>query len=152
MRSCNRYGLSIIIVIPFSLRILDQIVIIGPAITKKTKYNSYLIISTLALNILLVVVLVPKYGIIAAPISLTVASILKILGGFVISEKLYPIKFNLNLLLGFILSIGLWAIVIIKIHFAVGFKIIIAIITLVLMVAYLRRGLSKSQSLESEKQ
>jgi len=71
-----------------------QIVLIGPVITKKTHYNSIIIFVSLAVNIGLLLILVPKYGLSGVPISLLCSSFTLFVLSWIITEKLYYIGYS----------------------------------------------------------
>jgi len=129
--------LSTIIVLPLTIRILDQIVIIGPSIVKKTQYNSYLTMAVLTLNIVLIYVIVPEYGVIGVPISLGIASIFKIFVGNAISEKLYSVKLNMKLFLIMLITIIMWCFFNLKMQIPLYGKILIAVVMIFIIAQFL---------------
>lgn len=74
--------------------IIYQIVGLGPAITKRTEFNTIIYFTSSAINISLLFLLVPKYGLIAVPVCLLVANSVHVLLGWINSERLYFMGFN----------------------------------------------------------
>jgi len=73
---------------------LLQIVGVGPAIKYKTKYNSYSFILGTVLNLLGLVIFLPKIGLIAVPLSFLLSSLVSYFALWYFSELLYPINFS----------------------------------------------------------
>jgi O-antigen/teichoic acid export membrane protein len=65
----------IILSIPMSITILNWFSIMGPNISRKTKYVSYATIMGSTLNIALIITLLPFYGVIVVPIALGISRI-----------------------------------------------------------------------------
>jgi len=83
-----------ILFLALAINSLVQIVLIGPVITKKTHYNSIIIFVSLAVNIGLLLILVPKYGLSGVPISLLCSSFTLFILSWIITEKLYYIGYS----------------------------------------------------------
>jgi len=86
--------LASILFYSFGITILIQLVLLGPAITKKTIYNSMLSLLSLLVNLICLVVLVPSIGLIGVPISLACSTITMFVASWIVSERLYPIGFS----------------------------------------------------------
>ncbi|HPD58233.1 MAG TPA: oligosaccharide flippase family protein [Smithellaceae bacterium] len=65
----------IILTIPMSLTILNWFSIMGPNISRNTKYISYATVAGSILNIALIIILLPVYGVIIVPIALGISRI-----------------------------------------------------------------------------
>ncbi|MDB4773217.1 oligosaccharide flippase family protein [Flavobacteriaceae bacterium] len=72
---------------------LIQIVGVGPSIKYKTKFNSYAFILGTLLNLITLVIFLPKIGLIAVPISFLISSIASYVALWYFSELLYKINF-----------------------------------------------------------
>jgi O-antigen/teichoic acid export membrane protein len=72
---------------------LIQIVGVGPSIKYKTKFNSYAFILGTLLNLITLVIFLPKIGLIAVPISFLISSIASYIALWYFSELLYKINF-----------------------------------------------------------
>ena len=75
------------------LRIIDRTIRIGTGITKRTEYNTLTMFISIAVNITLLFVLVPAFGILGVPLSLFVSTSVLIVVGWYISERMYYIGF-----------------------------------------------------------
>ena len=87
-------------VISFSFVIqsfLTQIVGVGPSIRFKTNYISYAYFVGTLINLILLVILLPKIGLISVPISLLIGSIAIYFSLWYFTETLYEIKFSKRL-------------------------------------------------------
>ncbi len=117
--------------------IIDPLTAIGPAITKKTKYNALVYFISLPVNIGLLFFLVPMYGIIGVPISLLVANVTSLIVGWYNSEKLYYVGFNKVSM--FVNSLGVLIIIIIdhylQLHLAIRILIFV-LLTIYTMLKY----------------
>ncbi|HIA37001.1 MAG TPA: hypothetical protein EYN89_09820 [Flavobacteriales bacterium] len=86
--------------------ILIQIVLIGPAITKKTIFNSVLGLSSFLVNIILLLLMVPKWGLIGVPLSLLLANLFMFISSWYTTERIYYIGFPI-MKVATIITIGL---------------------------------------------
>jgi len=86
----------IVLCIPMSIAILQLFVDVGPGIVRKTKYISYSNIIGSVFNLFLLLLLLPKFGVLMVPISLSLSKLInyfmvsfftKKLIGFVFSKK-----------------------------------------------------------------
>jgi O-antigen/teichoic acid export membrane protein len=96
---------------------LIQIVLIGPAITKKTHFNSIINITGVCVNIGSMYWLIPIYGIIAVPISFLISVLIIFIFSWVTSEYLYRVGFSIK---KFLLP---FAMAVIVLFIVVAFKI-----------------------------
>ena len=71
-----------------------QIVGVGPSIKYKTKFNSYAFILGTLLNLITLVIFLPKIGLIAVPISFLISSLVSYFTLWYFSELLYKINFS----------------------------------------------------------
>lgn len=118
------------------LIIINNTVNLGTLITKKTIYGTYTYLVSAIINILFLFILVPKIGLIGAPISLLIGNITLLIFAWFISEKLYYIGFNKVV---FIMSFILTLIVVVgNILLDVNFlyKIVFSIFSFILIVIY----------------
>lgn len=83
-----------ILAFSIALTIVGQVVWLGPAIRKRTEYNSLAVYVSVGVNILLLYILVPAFGLMAVPICMLVSSTLSIVLGWFISERLYYVGFS----------------------------------------------------------
>ena len=83
----------VIIFLSLGLNVLVQIVLIGPAITKKTHYSSILQLASLGVNVTSLFLLVPEYGLIGVPLSLLFSTLTLFLLAWITTEKLYYIGY-----------------------------------------------------------
>jgi O-antigen/teichoic acid export membrane protein len=67
---------------------------LGPLISKKTIYGTYLYLFSAAVNILSLFILVPRFGLIGVALSLLICYFTLLIASWVISEKLYYIGFR----------------------------------------------------------
>jgi len=72
----NSSNYLILLIIPMSLNILIIFVNIGATISRKTKYLSYSSILGSLINLILLIVYLPKYGVITVPIALMISRLL----------------------------------------------------------------------------
>lgn len=90
----------------FVLLVVLQTVNLGPAIIKKTKYNSYIAMFSASINVILLFVLVPELGLLGVALSLLISNIIRFVLSYIISEKLYVIGFPFFKLISiFVISI-----------------------------------------------
>ena len=75
------------------LKIIGQSIGLGAGITKRTEYNTLTVFISIAVNIGLLFILVPTFGIMGVPISLFVSTSVLIFISWYISESLYYIGF-----------------------------------------------------------
>jgi O-antigen/teichoic acid export membrane protein len=76
------------------LRIVGQTIRLGAGITKRTEYNTLTMFISVAVNIVLLIVLVPTFGIFGVPVSLFISTCVLIVIGWYVSERLYFIGFS----------------------------------------------------------
>lgn len=62
---------------------------------KKTKYLSYVTIISGVINVILLLALIPNYGIIGAALAFLIANILRFIGTWVVSAKVYTMPWSL---------------------------------------------------------
>ncbi len=87
-------NITILLLMAMGINILVQIVLIGPAITKKTFYNSILSIVAFGSNIILFLLLVPYWGILGVSLSLLGSIIIYFVCSWIVSERLYLVGFQ----------------------------------------------------------
>ena len=78
---------------------LLQIVGLGPSIKNKTQYNSYAFIIGTSLNLISLIIFLPKLGLITVPLSLLISSLCSYFILWYFSEKFYPINFSKRIIL-----------------------------------------------------
>jgi O-antigen/teichoic acid export membrane protein len=76
------------------LTIVGQIVWLGPAIRKRTEYNTLAVYISVGVNILLLYVLVPAYGLIGVAACMLASTTVSLVLGWSISERLYYVGFS----------------------------------------------------------
>jgi len=102
MKSADLVGL---LSFAIGLDIVFQIIGPGPAIIKKTIYNTIIFFISVSINIGSLFVLVPLYGLIGVPIALLLSKIVMIIVAWYISERLYYIGFSIRFfIIGFIIT------------------------------------------------
>jgi len=89
----NAIDVMVILFLSLGLNALVQIVLIGPAITKKTHYSSILQLSSLGVNVTSLFILVPEYGLIGVPLSLLFSTLTLFILAWINTEKLYYIGY-----------------------------------------------------------
>jgi len=62
---------------------------------KKTKYLSYVTISSGAINVVLLLLLIPHYGISGAAYAFMIANLIRFVGTWILSAKLYDMPWSL---------------------------------------------------------
>ena len=75
---------------------LAQIISVGPSIKQKTKYNSYAFILGTMINLSLLLVLIPIFGLFAVPLSFFVGTLSTYISLWIFTEKLYPLNFSIK--------------------------------------------------------
>ncbi|MBO3697280.1 lipopolysaccharide biosynthesis protein [Roseivirga sp. E12] len=93
--------LAIILVVVYGVRSMQQIVAIGPGISKKTFYNSLLGIGSLVINISFLYILTPSMGLIGVGLSIAATYLFRFTAAWIVSERLYPIGYPLTAFIGF---------------------------------------------------
>ncbi|MBN4072155.1 oligosaccharide flippase family protein [Flavobacteriales bacterium AH-315-E23] len=123
----------IILFLTLGINTLVQIVLIGPVITKKTHYNSILQLTSLAVNIALLFIFVPKIGLIGVPLSLLCSTLTLFLLSWINTEKLYHVGYPK---LVFIIALGTASSVVgISIYYNIDLTYRITIAVLVVAIA-----------------
>lgn len=97
------HSIALIIIFAYLTRTLNQFYFLGPAITKKTKYNSYVFFFSIFLNVIFLLILSPIYGLVGVAISMLLTNLVVFVIGTIISEKLYYIGYNFQYVAGFII-------------------------------------------------
>ena len=92
------YKIALILFLAMGLNALMQIVQVGPAITKKTKYNSILSALGVISNIICLFAMVPSIGLIGVPLSFLTSIVVQFISSWLISEKLYYIGYKMRYL------------------------------------------------------
>ena len=118
----------VLIMIAFGVQALQQIVMVGFGISKKTYQYSILSILSVAVNILLLLWLVPGWGVFGVGIAFLVGNIFRFAVGLYLSERLYPVGYNLSPLLLHFLVIGLVAVFVSTLDIALILRLIMALI------------------------
>ena len=95
--------LAAILVVAFGLRSMQQIVAVGPGISKKTIYSSLLGIGSLIINISLLYALTPTMGLTGVGLSVAVTYLVRFVAAWLVSEKLYPIGYPVTAFITFFL-------------------------------------------------
>lgn len=90
--------------------IIMQVTGIGPAITKKTEYNTIIYLLSLPVNIGALFLLVPRFGVIGVPISLLLGNLTCMVVDWYNSERLYYVGFKklpmfVNMMITFIIIV-----------------------------------------------
>jgi len=83
-----------ILSLSIGLNIIVQTIGMGPAIVKKTIYNTFIYFFSVMINIVFLFILVPHIGLIGVPYSLVLGSLTLFIGSWIISERLYYIGFS----------------------------------------------------------
>ncbi len=83
-----------ILSLSIGLNIIAQTIGMGPAIVKKTIYNTFIYFFSVMINIVFLFTFVPKIGLIGVPYSLVLSSLTLFIGSWIISERLYYIGFS----------------------------------------------------------
>jgi len=113
--------------------IIDPLTSIGPAITNKTKYNTLVYFISLPVNIGLLFLLVPAFGILGVSVSLLLANLTLLIVGWYNSEKLYYIGFNKFSMFIYLMFCG----IVILFNYYFNIALIVKLVILVLMLVYL---------------
>jgi len=95
----------IILTIPMSMTILYWFSVMGASISRKTKYISYAAITGSVVNLGLLIVLLPIYGVIMVPISFGISRIIAYTISSYFTKKELSISFPINPILFFILGV-----------------------------------------------
>ncbi|MES2590521.1 MAG: oligosaccharide flippase family protein [Bacteroidota bacterium] len=74
--------------------VIMQITSLGPAITKKTKYNTLIYFYSLIINIVSLFILVPQFGLLGVALSMLLGNLTFLIIGWYNSERLYYIGFE----------------------------------------------------------
>lgn len=75
---------------------LSQMIAAGPSIRLQTKYNSYAFILGTTVNLLLLLIIIPKLNLLAVPLCFFIGTLISYVALWFFSEKLYPINFSIR--------------------------------------------------------
>jgi len=121
-----------LIVLAFSFSIINQIIGVGPGITKKTIYNTANYFISVLINILTLYILIPRIGVMAAPIGLLLGAVSLFVLSWFTSEKLYYIGFSkIGLLVPFLIT---FLIVVSNIIYPFGLSVKLALLILIIAI------------------
>ncbi len=78
----------------FACYIIKEVVDIGPKITEKTVYVSYVFFISVVVNLLALYLLTEKYQLEGVVVSMLLTNLVLVVGSWIMSNLLYPIKYN----------------------------------------------------------
>ena len=117
----------------FGLYLIKEVVDIGVNVTKKSKYTSYIYLLAALLNIILLYVLTPYFGLYGIVISLLLSNFALMYLTMLVSEKLYPMGFPKI----WSLSLNIIVILVIVYTTMIDMSLIIKFITTTCLFGYL---------------
>lgn len=125
----------------YGLYLLKEIVDIGVNVTKKPKYTTYIFAVSSILNIILLYVLTPLWGLYGVVIALLASNIILFYLTALVSEKLYPMNFPIkwSLAVTIIVIVCLFILSILDIQLSI--RIIVASLAIVMALFYFRSSL-----------
>lgn len=135
------YQLIGFLCIYYLLLILRQIIGIGPQLARKTIYISISSISGMLVNVILMFILIPKYGVLGAPISLCIGGIVDYILSWYFTSRLYPIDYPKILTIMLISLCLIISFINILIPVNLGFSIIIEIAILSILSVIFRNNI-----------
>ena len=118
------------------LTIVNQTIVVGPGIIKKTIYSTGIYFFSVGVNIISLFIMVPKIGLIGVPLSLFFSYCSMLIIGWYISERLYyigfyRIPFSLSFIITF-LSVGIASFIDISLLLKILFSFLILVMFLLL--------------------
>lgn len=128
-----------ILIFAFSFPILTQVFGVGIAVSKKTIYNTIIFLIGVGINIAMLLLLVPKMGLIGVPLSLCASNLGILIFGWYFSEKKYFIGFNYKLETIIIFLFALVSYFIFNYEIALILRIFLFILSLLILYLSRRR-------------
>lgn len=131
LEASNIFGF---IALSFALTlVINQTVNLGPAIVKRTEYNTAIFFISVSVNIMFLFILVPQFGLKGVVISLLISSIVQLVLSWINSERLHYIGFSP--LPTLMLSIYTLIIIVLCSSFKIVLitRIILALLTIILL-------------------
>ncbi len=113
---------------------------IGMHFMKKTKYISYINVSTAALNVILNLILIPRFHIWGAAISTLIAFAVRTVIYYIMNQKIYPIPFENQRMLKIAIGSALVYFLSTTVHFS-GLAMNIAVKTMLMILLIVGLGL-----------
>lgn len=130
----------------FALYIIKEVVDIGPKITEKTIYVSYVFFVSVIVNLLALYFLTKHYQLNGVVISMILTNIVLFFGAWFVSNLLYPIKFDLVKFLGLLFPCLVIVLLILFVDVKLIYRAVLSLIVIVFYVICIKKDFYKFKS------